>query len=247
MNWDSIKFRASSWGNLLTEPQEKAARERGELSKTCQAELFKIYNMEVFGRKKDITTRQMEKGIIAEPDSITLLCRLDKKLYEKNEKRYENEWFCGHPDIVTEDECLDIKTSWELDSFTPKLMQSLDKAYEAQLNCYFSLTQTNSGAIVYCLVSAPPIILEQEKRKLLWNMPEAATDLNPEYLEAAAELEKLMMFEDIPYEMRVIKHQVYRNDELIEKMQQKVPRLREFLAEIHKKHSSFLKKDIILS
>ena len=79
MDFSTIKFRASSWGNLLTEPVSKADKEAGKLSVTCQKELIKIYNQVVYGRKKDITTKQMDKGTQAEPDSIMLLNRVEGK------------------------------------------------------------------------------------------------------------------------------------------------------------------------
>ena len=72
INWNEIKFRASSWGNLLTEPVTKADKEAGKLSKSCIMELIKIYNMEVYGRKKDVVTNKMDKGKIGEPESIKL-------------------------------------------------------------------------------------------------------------------------------------------------------------------------------
>ncbi len=246
IDWNTVKFRASSWGSLLTEPQSKADREAGVLSKTCQGELIKLYNQLKYGRKRDITTKQMEKGRLAEEDSITLLCRVEKKLYHKNQQALENEWATGHPDLYSgesifqADEVDDIKTSWDLDTFMPKLLSEPDPAYEAQLNVYYSLTGAKGGHIIYALVSAPIQILEQEKKKLLFNM-NVATEYAPEYLEAAAELEKLMIFEDIPIHERIIKHYVPRNDELIQKMQNKVPRLRKFLAELDEKHSKLNK------
>ncbi len=247
MDFSTIKFRASSWGNLLTEPVAKADKEAGKLSVTCQKELIKIYNREVYGRKKDITTKQMDKGIQAEPESIMLLNRVEGKMYMKNEDRLENEWFCGHPDlfigdnIENADEVLDIKTSWELDSFMPKLIEEPDKGYIAQLNCYYSLTGAKSGAIVYALVSAPDNIVEQEKKSLLWRM-NVATELSPEYLQASAELEKLMIFEDIDYRERIIKQPIERDDELIEKMKAKVPIMRQWLQDFHEKHMNLYPK-----
>ena len=34
IDWSKVKFRASSWGNLLSEPQTKADREAGKLGMT---------------------------------------------------------------------------------------------------------------------------------------------------------------------------------------------------------------------
>lgn len=241
--WDNIRFRASSWGNLLTEPRSKS---EGALSVTCQKELIKIYNREVYGRIKDITTKQMDKGILAEPESIQLLSLVEGEFFFKNEERLENEWFTGHPDLILNKsdgtlEVWDIKSSWELDSFMPKLLEEPDKGYVAQLNCYYSLTGAQGGSIAYCLVSSPTQILEAEKRKLLYSM-NVATEFSPEYLEAAAELEKLMVFEDIPPEQRVIVRKVPRDEELIEKMKAKVPIMRQWLKDFHQKHMNLYPK-----
>lgn len=245
INWNNIKFRASSWGNLLTDPVTKADKEAGKLSVTCQKELIKIYNREVYGRRKDITTKQMDKGILAEPESIKLLSLVEGEFFFKNESQLENEWFCGHPDLILEKEgqilCYDIKTSWELDSFMPKLIEEPDKSYIAQLNCYYSLLGAQGGAIAYCLVSAPQQILEQEKRSLLFKM-NVVSEFSPEYLIAAEELEKLMVFEDIDQRERVIVQRVPKDDELIEKMKAKVPALRQWLKDFHEKHMNLYPK-----
>lgn len=250
MNWDNIKFRASSWGNLLTEPVTKAAKEAGELSVTCQKELIKIYSQVKYGRKKDIITKQMDKGIVCEPDSIDLFSRVEGRIYFKNEELLENNWFCGHPDIfigdniMNADEVHDIKSSWELDSFMPKLIEEPDKGYVAQLNVYFDLTGAKVGSIAYCLVSAPIGIVEGEKYSLLRRM-NVISDENPEYKKAAAEIEKNMIVDDIDYRERVIKQPIARNDELIEKMRAKVPIFRAWLKNFEEKHMELYPKQEI--
>lgn len=243
IQWENVKFRASSWGALLSESKVK-----GEpIGKTCAAELVKIYNQIKYGRKKDITTKQMDKGIICEEDAITIYSRAEKKLYVKNQRRLENDWFTGHPDVSDHEDIMqatevdDIKCSWEMDSFTPKLLEDVDKGYEAQLNVYFDLTGATHGAIVYCLVSAPEGMVLEEQRKLLYRMNVISEDA-PEFKEAAEEVAKLMIFEDIDYRERVIKKIVHRDDELIAKMKAKVPIMREFLADLEKKHMELYPK-----
>lgn len=247
INWDEVKFRASSWGNLLTEPQTKAAKEAGELSITCQKELIKIYNLLKYGRKKDIVTKQMEKGILCEQYAIDLYCKVEGKLYFKNEEPLENEWFTGHPDIYSGDNILnaeevdDIKNSWELDTFTPKLIEEVDKGYECQLNVYYDLCNCKGGNLVYTLVSAPPMIVEAEKYRLLRSM-DVISEESPEFKKIAAHLENLMIFEDIDYRERVIKKPVPRNEELIQKMKDKVPIMRAWLKNFHEKHMNLYPK-----
>ena len=247
INWDNIKFRASSWGSLMSEPQTKADKEAGKLSKTCCKELIKIYCQEVYGRKKDITTNKMLKGTEGEEDSITLFSRVEKKFFRKNEDQLENDVFKGHLDVYEGESITsaisvwDIKTRWELETFLPKLAEDVDNGEYLQLQVYFDLSGAQYGGIVNTLIDCPFSILEDEKRKLLYSM-NVATDLDPEYLKAAAELEKLLTFPDIDYRERVIKQEVRRNYEIIEKMKAKVPKMRQWLKEFHEKHMNLYPK-----
>jgi hypothetical protein len=247
INWNEIRFRASSWGNLLTEPVTKAAKEAGELSVTCQKELIKIYNQEVYGRKKDITTKQMDKGIACEDEAIKMFGRVDGGVrYYKNGFELENEWFKGHPDVFNVDatHIFDIKCSWDLDTFMPKLIEEPDKGYIAQLNVYYDITETQGGGIVYCLVSAPDHIINQELENLQYRMAKNTDkiDFSADYGKAARELRHLMFFNDIPESERVIKIPIPRNEELIQKMKDKVPVLREWLKNFHEKHMNLYPK-----
>jgi hypothetical protein len=247
INWQLTKFRASSWGNLLSEPVSKADKEAGKLSLTCQKELIKIYNQVLYGRRKEIVTACMTKGILCEDDSIALYSKVEGNIYFKNDKQLENEWFTGHPDIYLGDDILnadevdDIKSSFELDTFIPKLIEIPDKGYEAQLNVYFDLCNCSKGNIVYTLVDAPFSVLESEKRKLLYSM-DVISEESPEYLKMVLELERNLTFQDIDYRERIIKIPVHRNEELIQKMKDKVPVLRNWLQDFHTKHMNLYPK-----
>lgn len=247
INWDEIKFRASSWGDLMTEPQSKADKDAGKLSKTCIRQLIKIYNQEIYGRKKDITTKQMDKGIQAEEDSIALFNRVENKSFLKNEEPLENAWCKGHVDIYEGENIRsaisvwDIKSRWELDSFNLKLVEEVDSGEYLQLQIYFCLTGATYGGIANTLVDCPLNILMQEKQRLLYSM-NVATEFSPEYLQAAEELEKLITFPDIDYRERVIKQEVQRDDEVIDKMQAKVPKMRSWLQDFHQKRMNHYPK-----
>jgi hypothetical protein len=80
-------------------------------------------------------------------------------------------------------------------------------------------------------------MVNKEKYRL-FNSMNVISEESPEYLKAAQELEKEMIFEDIDYRERVIKIPFQRDDELIEKMKAKVPILREWLQGFHEKHLS---------
>jgi hypothetical protein len=252
VDFSKIKFRASSWGNLMTEPQSKADKDAGRLSKTCQKELIKIYSQEVYGRKKDITTNKMLKGTEGEEESIALFGRVENKSFHKNEIQLENDVFKGHLDVFEGENILqavsvwDLKTRWELETFLPKLAEEVDNGEYLQLQVYFDLSGAQYGGIANTLIDCPFSILEDEKRKLLFSM-NVVSDMSPEYVKAAADLEKLLTFPDIDYRERVIKQEVRRNDEIIEKMRAKAPRMREWLHDFHKKHMKHYPKHAILA
>jgi hypothetical protein len=237
INWDDVKFRASSWGNLLAESRDK----KEIVGKTAAAELIKIYNMVKYGRRKDLTGKQIEKGKVQEPESILLYSMVEGVIYEKNELQLENEWFTGHPDLYLGDDIYhaqevdDIKTRWDMDTFTPKLIEKVDAGEIAQMNVYYCLTGAQKGAIVNTLVSAPPYMVEEAKYYALKKL-NAATEYSPEAIETMLEIEKNMIFDDIDPRERVIKTPVERDDELIEKMKSKVPIFRQWLHDLDKKH-----------
>lgn len=216
----------------MTEPRSK---KEGELSITCQKELIKIYNLVKYGRTKQVVTRQMVKGIKCEPESIDLFSYVENKLFVKNELRLENDIMIGHPDIYegksiyVANEIHDIKSSWEMDTFMPKIIEEVDASYNYQIHSYFDLVPTaKRGSIAYCLVDAPDELIQDELKRLQFDM-NIIWDQDPKYLEAAAEIIKNMTFGDIPKDECVIKKIVERDDAKIQRMRAKAPLFRDWL------------------
>lgn len=235
MDFSKVLIHASSMGCLFTEPREVAAKKAGELSKTAKAHLIKVYASEYWGRRRDISTKQMEKGTTVESDIIRLLSWYDGYPYEKNEERREDEWITGIPDIVCGDGVIDVKASWDAETFLPKLVEPIDDNYYIQLQCYMSLFNCKMSKLVYGLVSMPDHLLKNELQRLLYSM-NVATELNPDYVKAANRVVKNNTFDDIPAEERIICLIVPRNEEIIQQIPSKVHKARKYLAELHEKH-----------
>jgi hypothetical protein len=240
MNWNQTLIRSSSVGYLMTEPQSKADKEAGLLSKTAQKYLIEVYISEKYGRKKDIQTKQMKKGIEAEQDSIDLLSMYLKVPFSKNDKRFTNDFITGFPDIIDNDRIIDIKSSYDLWTFLGNIPDKLDSLYYWQMQSYMWLTNSKSAMITYCLVNTPMSIIEQEKYYLLKKM-DVATEENPEYVKEAIKIEFNMTFDDIDINERVLVFNIERNEDDILKIQHKVEKAREFLSEIENKHLNFNK------
>jgi hypothetical protein len=240
MQWNDTHIRASSVGYLMTEPVTKADKEAGLLSKTAQKHLLEVYIAEKYGRKKDIQTKQMKKGVEVEQESIDLLSMYLKMPFNKNEQRFTNDFISGSPDIIDNERIIDIKSSYDLWTFIGNIPDKLDSLYYWQMQSYMWLTGTKSAVIAYCLVNTPENIIEQEKYYLLKKM-DVATEENPEYVKEAMKIEFNMSFDDISINERILMFHVSRNEDDILRIQQKVEKAREFLKEIEETHLNFNK------
>lgn len=243
INWQEIRFRASSWGNLLAEPKDAAEKKAGGLGMTAKKELLKIYRKVVYDwDEDDITTPAMEKGTLVQSDSIQLYSRVAGQLFIENSEHLTNQHFCGTPDlylgesIYEADQVDDMKNSFILSNFSDKTVETVTPSQKCQLNVYFDLTGAKSGNIVHTLCSLPDEMFQKECQKLLWRMAnngEIATEYAPEYLEAVEKLKKKYIYEHIPIQERIFIQPVQRDEELIEKMKAKVPILRNWLENYH--------------
>lgn len=198
-----IKFRASSLADLMTEPKSKSE----VLSVGAKTAIEKMAKEFVYGFDKVISSRQMEKGITVEDQSIDLLNSVMFTSYGKNTERRTNDWITGECDIFTGDSIIDIKSSWSLDTFPVLSKQGEDKTYEWQLRAYMWLWDVDKAKIAYCLVSTPEHLIGYEDPKL-----HNVDHINPEL--------RVTM---VPYE---------RDKELEEKIKVKVKAARDYYSQV---------------
>jgi hypothetical protein len=238
MNWNETLIRASSVGYLMTEPVTKADKEAGVLSKTAQKHLIEVYISEKYGRKRDIQTKQMKKGIEAEQDSIDLLSMYLKLPFSKNEERFKNDFITGLPDIINGDTVIDIKSSYDLWTFLGNIPDKLDNLYYWQMQSYMWLTGTRKATIAYCLVNTPESIIQQEKFYLLKKM-DVISEESPEFIKEAMKVEFNMTFDDISINERILTFNVNRSEDDILRIENKVLKARTFLQELEQTHLNF--------
>jgi hypothetical protein len=238
MNWNETLIRASSVGYLMTEPVTKADKEAGVLSKTAQKHLIEVYISEKYGRKRDIQTKQMKKGIEAEQDSIDLLSMYLKLPFSKNEERFKNDFITGLPDIINGDTIIDIKSSYDLWTFLGNIPDKLDNLYYWQMQSYMWLTGTRKATIAYCLVNTPESIIQQEKFYLLKKM-DVISEESPEFIKEAMKVEFNMTFDDISINERILTFNVNRSEDDILRIENKVLKARTFLQELEQTHLNF--------
>ena len=240
MNFNETLIRASSVGYLMTEPVTKADKEAGVLSKTAQKHLIEVYIAEKYGRKRDIQTKQMKKGVEAEQESIDLLSMYLKLPFSKNEERFKNDFITGLPDIINGDTIIDIKSSYDLWTFLGNIPDKLDNLYYWQMQSYMWLTGTTNATIAYCLVNTPENIIQQEKYYLLKKM-DVISEESPEFIREAMKIEFNMTFDDIKMDERILMFNISRSEDDILRIENKVLKARTFLQELELTHLNFNK------
>lgn len=156
-------IRCSSLKLAMTDGKGSALSEAAK--KLIQDEV----RAEYFGVRKVIGSKEIQKGIDCEQQSIDLLNNVEFRLskpYTKNTKRKSNEWITGECDIYDHDTKLirDIKTSWSLATF-PLFATNADD-YEWQMRGYMMLWDCDTAIVDYCLVDTPEHLIGYEQRDL---------------------------------------------------------------------------------
>lgn len=170
MNFLNYKFRASGVKNLMTNSRSKSDL----LSKTAKSYLNEIWIEEMLGRKKFVSTPAMQKGTIVESLSMELVESVTGEVYFKNNQKIENDFISGTPDVIDKEKSLilDIKSSWDLWTFSAVDQKQAKSDYYWQLLAYMWLTGSTKSKLIYALVNTPEAIVFQEFNWLSYKIDE---------------------------------------------------------------------------
>lgn len=156
-----LLIRCSSIGKLMTEPK---TQKEGPLSVGAKTYIRSLAAQEIFGVDFEVSTKQMEKGILVEQDSISLLNRVRGVSLEKNQMRLKNDWLTGECDLfdIHRKRGHDLKSSWSVATFPIAEVDCEDKLYEWQMRGYMWLWDADSWEVNYCLVNTPEHLIGYE-------------------------------------------------------------------------------------
>ena len=223
-------FRCSRLGALMTESKTK-----NELSETTKSYLLEVMIYDRFKIRKDISTAAINKGLQVEEQAITLYSLNKMKMYRKNEITLKNDFIIGTPDLFEGEDIqlatkiIDTKSSWDIFTFFKSKHDKINKDYYWQLQGYMALTGATESSIAYCLIDTPETIVNDEKRRLLWNM--GTTDETDEVYESACrEIERRHKYSNIMGEQERL-HEVVieRDNEAIERLYERIEQCRKYL------------------
>lgn len=157
-------IRCSQLPKIMINPRSKSET----LSETAKSEIIKTAKEDFYGYNTEMTNKYVQKGIEVEDKSIELLNAVKFANYTKNKVRLENEFITGECDINDEinDEIIDIKSSWSLETF-PALPSDINiKDYEMQLRGYMMLYNRSKASVCYCMVSTPEGLTMYENKSI---------------------------------------------------------------------------------
>jgi hypothetical protein len=210
-----------------------------ELSDTAKAFVRKVWLQMQKGVYIDIKSKYLDKGIYAEEDAIELISEVDGVLYVKNDERRNNSDHTGECDIYKEfpDKkiTLDTKCSWSPETFMNA--DGNDPNYEWQGQIYMQLWNTDEHHLKYCLVDAPPHLVQREKDNAKWkyysgDMTDAELDLFEKAMEPIYDqIDRNMVYSNNPLfskEERVKTFVFYRDREKMKLMAERVKMAREY-------------------
>lgn len=197
----NFKIRASGAGQIMTNPQKKESL----ISKTTETYVYDWLKESIYGIRKEIKSKYLSKGISLENTAIDKAIEwLDLSFVLKNESFFEDEFFTGTPDLITEETIFDIKCSWDCFTFPLFETEIPTKDYIYQLQVYMHLTGRKKATLVYVLLNTP--------EEMHWEAQHNYSSLDKKY--------RIKTF-DIVY-----------NPAIIEDLQNRVTKIREFITTI---------------
>lgn len=198
-----FKARASGAGSLMVTPRSKTET----ISKTTQSYLQDWAKEHIYGIRKQIKSKYIDKGLTNEDYAIDQAIKmLDLPFVLKNVESFEDDYFTGTPDIVTDTEILDVKCSW--DCFTyPLFEQEIPTdGYFYQLQVYMHLTGRKTARLVYVLTDTPA--------EMQWG--------------------EMVSYQHVADKFKIKTFTVKYQPEIIEQLQQRVIAAREYISLITK-------------
>jgi len=221
ISFDNYLFRCSSLGKIMTYPTKDT------LSAGPKTFLGNVFKEELFGKTGEVKSKYLDKGLLVEDESIKMYSEVIGRDVVKNEKRYNNEYITGIPDIFG-DTLADIKSSWDHNTFPLTSDAIPNKDYYWQLQGYMALTDQETSKLVYCLVDTPDEIIYHEIKVIGAKL--GVVEI-PEELEE--DIWNGLKFSDIDPKHRIKEFVVERNQEDIDAIYKRVELARGYLNDLN--------------
>ena len=149
-----VLIRCSSLGKIMTEPRSKT---EGVLSVGAKTYIRELAQQEILGVDFEFSSKETQKGIEVEDESIALLNRVRGLSLAKNTERRSNGLITGECDLYDAERKRghDLKSSWSAKTFPGWVVDCEDKLYEWQMRGYLCLWDADEWEVNFALVDTP--------------------------------------------------------------------------------------------
>lgn len=156
-----LLIRCSAVGKIMTQPRTKG---EGILSVGAKTHIRGLASQDIFGVDFEISSKEMEKGILVEDDAIQMLNRVRGLSLDKNKERKKNAWVTGEADLfdVANNRGHDIKCPWSIATFPICVADCYNIIYEWQMRAYMWLWDADEWEVNYALISTPEHLAKWE-------------------------------------------------------------------------------------
>lgn len=204
-----LLIRCSSLGKIMTEAKSKKPE---ELSAGAKTHIRELAAEDILGIEFEVTSKEMDKGIRCEGDSLALLNRVLGLSLVKNTERRDDGFITGEADLFNAPQRagFDLKTAWSAATFpiiADDIGGSQRSLYEWQCRGYMKLWDADEWSVAYALVNTPEDLIRYEPPSLHF-------------------------FDHIPEHMRLTLWTIKRDKALEELMAVKVRAARAYYAEV---------------
>lgn len=164
---DDLQSRLDKEGKLpagMAKTLESLKKKRDTpipLGETGKKYVREVWLQNKKGFRRFVDAKEMEKGKLCEKDAISLISRVDGKMYRKNADRVTSGYLSGESDVIyfPDDIVHDTKCSWDALSF---MNAEFESRYEWQLRAYMHLYGVGRAGLRYCLVDCPESVYMKE-------------------------------------------------------------------------------------
>lgn len=206
------------------------------IAKATINSILRQYGWTVYNKKVAASGDQLsflKKGTDMELEAAELLSRIDKREYKLSNEIIENDYLVGKCDIVCPDKIIDLKISWNVNSFLKARTTKLSFDYWCQVQGYMELWNIDEAEVVFLLLNTPIELIEKEKVKLLnkFMIGEIERD---RYETEMDSIQSAFTYSNTPLKKRHFRFRIKREPEMFETAYKKIEKARLWVADFER-------------
>lgn len=216
-----FKIRCSAIGKIMGV--------RG-LGKTGQSFCEDWLKEQIYGRRKEFSSKHTQKGLDVEDAAIDFIAEhLEYGFLMKNEEYFNNDFLTGTPDVIIPEVVIDVKSSWDCFTFPYFAKDIPNKDYFYQLQGYMALTGRRKAKLIYCLMDTPENIIFNEAKSFCYK--NGIDDLDTDTYKA---IHDRMTYGGIPEHQKIKVFDIDYDQKVVDAIEARVSECRNYINELFK-------------